>query len=328
MKLMVRRERPSFVPVLATMAAMAALAALVAGTFGCTAGNDKSCNVGADCVSGACLNGSCLPADSGGLDAKLDDGVDGATADSGSGDAPSDVRLDAGGCTPNKDGVITAAEVPLAAGLHATFRVAKDATFGTAGTTGSGGARIWDLSGALAGDADVLVNTLPLAGTWYAPSFPTATYATTLTSSSDLLGVFALDASALSLVGVVSPAGGATRTELKYDPVVPTLPFPLTEGKTLHTSSGVTGVTSGVPSAYNETYDLSVDAHGELLTPFGPFPVLRLKVVLTRTAGVVTITRSYAFVTECFGTVATITSNVGELSDEFTKAAEVRRLAP
>ncbi len=308
----------------------ALLLAGAAGAYGCTAGNDKSCNVGADCVSGACLNGACLPVDSGAvhLDATGDTDPSDTTGDGGKSDGSSDVRPDSGGCSPNGDGVITASEVPIAAGLHATFRVAKDAAFSTAGTAGTGGARIWDLSGALAGDSDVLINTLPLAGTWYAPSFPSATYATSLTTSSDLLGVFTLTATALNLVGVVSPGGGATRTELKYDPVVPTLPFPLLEGKTLHTSAGVTGVTSGVPSAYNETYDLSVDAHGELLTPFGPFQVLRVKVVLTRTAGVVTVTRSYAFVTECFGTVATVTSNVGELADEFTKATEVRRLAP
>lgn len=48
-----------------------------------------------------------------------------------------------------------------------------------------------------------------------------------------------------------------------------------------------------------------------------------------RTVGAVpTVTRTYAFVTECFGTVATVVSRPNELSDEFTATSEIRRLAP
>jgi len=43
---------------------------------------------------------------------------------------------------------------------------------------------------------------------------------------------------------------------------------------------------------------------------------------------VITVTRSDAFVAECFGPVATVTSQTDEQNDEFTNVAEVRRLAP
>ena len=57
--------------------------------------------------------------------------------------------------------------------------------------------------------------------------------------------------------------------------------------------------------------------------------MLRVRVTLVRTVGVIpTTTRSFLFVSECFGTVASITSGDGESRAEFTRAAEVRRLAP
>jgi hypothetical protein len=309
---------------LAAITALVAAAALTHG-LGCAAGNDASCRVGADCVSGACLDGKCVPEST--VDARAD----------GAGDIGADAAIDVGGdgakdggvpgCTPNHDGTITADEVPLAAGLHATFRVAQGATFSTAGTT-SGGKRTWDLSGALAGDKDVLVETLPLAGKWFAPQFSTGTYATPLSSASDLLGIFQVTAASLNLLGVASPTDSATHTELTYATPISTLKFPLTEGASWSVTSNVTGPTSGVPSAFVETYQFSVDAHGDVVTPFGTFPSLRVKIVLTRNAGVLTVTRTYAFVTECFGTIASVVSNPNELSEEFTNAAEVRRLSP
>lgn len=55
-----------------------------------------------------------------------------------------------------------------------------------------------------------------------------------------------------------------------------------------------------------------------------------MKIALVRTIGVlpsITI-RSFAFVTECYGTVATVTSNDNEANAEFTAAKELRRIAP
>jgi hypothetical protein len=64
-------------------------------------------------------------------------------------------------------------------------------------------------------------------------------------------------------------------------------------------------------------------------TPFSTFDVVRVKTVLTRTVGfVATVTRSQLFVTECFGTIATLTSQANELGSEYSDQAEVRRLSP
>jgi hypothetical protein len=55
---------------------------------------------------------------------------------------------------------------------------------------------------------------------------------------------------------------------------------------------------------------------------------VRVAVDFTQNAGVITTHKTYAFVAECYGTVATITSENYETSADFTKAAEVWRLAP
>jgi hypothetical protein len=269
------------------------------------------------------------PTADGGADAQGPDGA--TTGDAGAdGPAPGDASGDGAplSCTPDGDGVVARAEVPLRAGLHATFRVAADVAVSTAGTT-AGGVRTWDLTAALAGDHALLSETQPLAGTWFASTFAGATYAARLADGNDLLGVFEVTDEALLLRGVVSPAAGLTKTELTYDPPVKILAFPLQPGATFTTTSLVTGFASGVWSAYSEKYESQVDAEGQLKTPYGEFHVLRVRTVMTRTVGLlVTTSRTFAFVTDCFGTVATVRSRDNESTAEFTQAAEVWRLSP
>jgi hypothetical protein len=303
--------------------ALALLAALAAAAA-CTSSDGRECRVGADCASGVCTaDGTCVR-------------NDGATSDAAApppppaGDASADAPTDAGdaalpGCTPNHDGTITRDEVPIAPGLRATFRIAQDEDVSTAGTT-SGGKRVWDLSGALPSDANVLVETLPITGTWYAGNFPGASYATKLTASSDLLGVFETASTALLLRGVASPADGVSKTELTNSPAVTVLGFPLKEGASWTSDVNVSGTAAGFPAAYGEKYESKIDASGTLKTPLGTFDVLRVNVLLTR--DLTMTTRTFAFVTECYGTIATITSGSNEQTVEFTHAAEVRRIAP
>ncbi len=301
-------------------------ALLVASSLGaCSSAQSVVCHSGADCASGICAsNGTCGPPD------KLPDA---ALAD---GDGLFDAAVDAPnadvaplGCNANGDDVITAVEVPLKAGLHATFRTATNVTVDTAGKPGPNGTRDWDLSPALPGDQNTIVETLPVTGTWYAGSFPTATYATKLSVSSDLLGVFRSGNSALELLGVVSPSSGSSQTNVSYTPPAATLQFPLQSTSKWSTTSNITGTASGIQVFYSEKYDSQVDAKGTLKTPFGTFPVLRVRIILTHTVGLLaTVTRTFAFVTDCFGTVASITSQSNEQSTEFTSAAEVKRIAP
>ncbi|GAB4206159.1 MAG: hypothetical protein OHK0013_22590 [Sandaracinaceae bacterium] len=297
---------------------------------GCADGSGTACRVGADCASGVCRSdGTCArpmpdagtPVDAAAptVDAHTPPPTDtGPATDSGA-------RV----CAPDRDGTITRAEVPLRAGLYATFRIAEDAVVSTAGVT-MGGARRWDLSGALTGDRDERVELRAPAGAWWAGAFPLATYATELSASSENLGVFEVREDALLLLGVVSPESGLTQTRLTYDPPVPVLRFPLREGDAWTVTSTVSGQALGAVTAYTEEYTFVADASGTIATPFGEVAVIRVRSELERTQGLVPLDarRSFAFVSECLGTVATVTSRSFETDAEFTAASEVRRLAP
>lgn len=266
------------------------------------------CKADGTCAAGTTDGGSALP-----------DGP----AGSGAPDAP------AGACTPNHDGTISASEVPLVAGRSANFRVATDATIDTAGTSGSDGTRAWDLSGMLSGDQTDAIALLSPAGAWWHSDFPDATYATPLAAGSDVLGIFEVTDSGVALLGVASPASGGP-TELAYDPPAEILHLPFGNGDTWTSSSHVTGTLAGVPSNYTENYSSRVDAVGTMTTPYGAFPVLRVATDLTdlQITTPFNSSRTFAWVAECYGTVAKITSQQFESGEEFTDAAEVDRLAP
>lgn len=308
------------------------LCSALSSLVGCADGH-MTCRVGSDCSSGICSSdGMCVHAGDGGP--RADAYVEGGDAGPGNDAfvAPADdANVDGGEriCSPDHDGVVTRAEVPLRAGLRANFRIATNATVDTMGSS-SGGTTTWDYSGALTGDHDELVELLAPGGSWWAASYPTATHAAQLSTSSDNLGVFQITDDALLLLGVVSPSAGVTQTNLAYDPPVVVLQFPLMNGSTFSTTSTVTGQAVGVIAAYTETYTSVVDAAGTLVTPFGTTPALRVRTEMHRTSGIATLTtqRQFTFVAECFGIAATITSGAFETDVEFTSAAEIRRLAP
>ena len=305
-------SRPSF-PGLGALVLVLVLVLVAA----CGEGGDGArCERDEQCASGFCrADGTCAP--------------EGADAGAGVDADPAQPDGATGACAPDNDRIVSRDEVPLEAGRSARFRVALDATIDSAGTMMVDGTRRWALGQTLAGDADVDLTLLAPAGQWWAPEFPAATYAAPLSAESDLLGVFEVSATQVRLLGVVSPSAGLTRTELSYDPPVPVLQLPLTTTSRWMVSSTVSGLATGVLSVYSEDYTFAVDAVGALTTPYGEFPVLRVASDLERTVGVLTTPRrSFAFVAECFGTVATVVSQDFEDGREFTDAAEVRRLAP
>lgn len=296
---------------------------------GC-ASDGPECTRGSDCATGACnATGRCVPSDevdAAKVDGALEPGTDGSTATDT--DADANARRD-GGCLPNKDFRILRDEVPLAAGLRATYKVARDVDIATAGTPGPNDTRSWDFAGDLRGDTLSLVETQKVDDKWYKDDFKTASYATKLSESSTLLGVFQISPSALKLQGVVSPADGVQRTNVTYTPAADILVFPLEPGKTWTTNATVSGMVNGIFSSYTEKYDSIVDAKGTLKAPLGTFTVLRVRTTLTKTVGVfVTTIRSFAWVTECYGTIATASSADNEPNAEFTRSSEVRRIAP
>ncbi len=280
----------------------------------CSGGNADVCTRDDECASHFCrADGTCGPGE-----------VDGGLPDS---EPPPDSSTL---CTPDHDGTIVATEVPLAAGKKATFRISTTATFDTTGQASGTGSRSWDLSGSLAGDVDRELTLDAPAGAWWAGDFPDASYATTLAEGSDLLGVFRVEATGVTLLGVVSPDAGAFSTELTYDPPVTILALPFQAGSTWSSTSTVSGTAQGAIVAYTEHYDSLVDQVGTMTTPYGDFPVLRVATDLERTSGLATLStsRTFAWVAECFGTVATATSQEFESASEFDDPAEVRRLVP
>jgi hypothetical protein len=305
----------------------------------CSAGPGPQCRVGADCASGACrADGTCVPL----MPVDDDAGQPGSDAGTGGGDAAvpdagEPVPPDAGApdagpgptCQQNNDGTITRGEMPMAAGLHATFRIARDVSFSSAGAMQPDGRTLWDFGVALSGDSSERVDLQPISGQWFESDFPGATYSAPLPGDSDLLGVFEATGDALLLRGLVSKTDGFYRTRLTYSPPARLLSFPLSAQSSWTTSSTVTGLLNGGLWTYSERYEATVDRAGEIATPFSRFPGLRVKLVLTQTVGfAVTVTRQFLFVTECFGTVATLVSQPNEFQSEFSSAAEVRRLAP
>lgn len=279
------------------------------------------CVVGADCASGICLSDrTCAPpheSDAGGVDAYVPPGVDGGTPDAGM----------SGRCLPNEDGVVSRLEAPFGPDLSARYAVAADVSVSTVGRTDATG-RHWDYAPALPGDHDFDVATEPLTGRWFVDRYPGASYVARLRDTTDLLGVFRITASALELLGVVSPSDGIGRTELTYDPPVRVLTFPLELGNRWTTDTRVTGYAEGLVAAFAEVYESEVDGRGSVGTPYASFDALRVRVTLTQqlTPFVSRVTRQFLFVAECFGTVAMVVSQQDETEIEFTRAAEVRRL--
>lgn len=293
------------------------LTLFVAICTACGGADGTTCRVNADCASGVCgADGRCAAPD----DAAIDD-LDGGTD-----------MIDAGGgaaCVPDHDGTLQRDEVPLGPGLMAPYRAAQDVVIDTSGVMNGDGTRSWNLDVALEGDHTLLVETTAVADAWWAADFPDASYASRLSESADLLGVFRVTDDALLLLGVVSPEDGAARTSLAYDPPVTVLQFPFAPGASWSSEADVSGVAQGIGVFYTERYESFVDGRGDLDTPYGTFPVLRVRTVLTRTVGfAVTTIRTFLFVAECFGTVATVVSQDNESDVEFTEASEVRRLEP
>lgn len=332
----------------AVVSLLVALAVLATGCDGTEQG--WICRVDAECASGRCLpDGTCgeppTASDDAGAGSRFGDAVQGGSdaatdATSGSDATAADAGItDASGsdagdppaflCKPDHDGKVDRKEMHFAAGLSAPFRVARDAKFQAAGEDVAGQGKVWDLVGPFEGDEDLAVATLPVQGAWFEADFVGATYAAQLDTGSPLLGVFEATGDRLLLRGVVSPENDLFKTSLTYDPPAVVLQFPLDLGTSFQSVSEVKGFKDGVYSIWYETWSSKVDSKGAVKTPFGNFPALRVQTTLTRKVGVMDfVTRSLAWVAECYGTVASARSPLGASSVDFPVADELRRIAP
>jgi hypothetical protein len=233
-------------------------------------------------------------------------------------------------CVPDRDGRISAAELPIAPGVtideyvsasqHAVDLVGKDTP------------RTWDFSAEYPDDARVPVGPVALGAQWYAPSFPGGTFVADAGNGLD--GVYAEDDTALWLYGLAShdAAPQQGKTLLVYDAPVAVLRFPLVDGLGWTEHGHVSnGTLDGLLYLGTDTYDLDVSGIGVVEVPYVRFdPALRVRTHVTvapTTGGTTTSRRQTQFFFECFGEVVRADSQPNEPNADFTDAAVLRRFA-
>ncbi len=235
-------------------------------------------------------------------------------------DADANAPRDIFECLPNLDGQIDADELRAATGIDATYLVGTNRTVDLSGPP-------WDWSED-AGDQKQTFVAVPVDDQWYAPVFPDGEFVVPLDAETD--AIYAQDDGALWLLGFASVA--PDQTLLPYVEPVAVFRFPLVVGDAWTEIGEVTaGIVGQLPYVGTDTYEVEVDAVGEIVLPHLRFTDayrVRTTVTVEPAVGGVTITRRQAsFLFECFGEVARATSRDDEPLEEFTLAAELRRFS-
>ncbi len=205
-------------------------------------------------------------------------------------------------CVPNRDGVLTADELPIAFDATASYYVSTGGTF-TVDLEGP----VWDLSEERAPDQVIALGPQRLGGQWYAGNYPQGQFV--IDAGDGLEGIYHQDDQALWLDGTasreMSPAGG--RTLVIYDRPLAVLRFPLKDGDTFVSSAQHMGSTiAGLPFQGADEVTVSVTGDGRVDVPYVRFsPAFLVDTRVRRTsAGPEATRRSYIFLFECFGEVA------------------------
>jgi len=229
-------------------------------------------------------------------------------------------------CVPDRDGVITAAELPLALGATVTYYAGANRSVDQVLAGGR-----WDLSEERADDDIVQIGPTALRDQWYAGSFASGQFVVDAGNGVD--GIYHQDAQALWLDGTAShaeaPPGG--KTLVVYPQPLAVLRFPLTVGDAFTQTVALTDITiNGLP--FNGTDELTIEVveSGQLEVPYVEFsPVLRVRTHAVRrpSSGGMTSRRQTLWMFECFGEVARAESRPDEASADFTTAAYLRRFA-
>lgn len=239
-------------------------------------------------------------------------------------------------CVPNLDGKIDADEIQPAIGIPLSYLVSPSGvtrTVDVAGTTDANGHTVWDFSVSYANDEVASIQAQNLAGKWYASSFPAdGAFVVAQDAGDRLEGVILFDSNGYHLLGLAStdqnPPEG--QTLYVYNTPIDVFRFPLAPGLTYTSTASVSNaMLRGLPYTGQDSYTVNVDAAGELILPSITFTQslrVRTTVVATPAAGAAVTTKQVSFLFECFGEVARATSQTGETQDDFTTAAEVRRL--
>jgi hypothetical protein len=230
-------------------------------------------------------------------------------------------------CVPNRDGQITADELPIAYGATLDYYTGMNPSVDLVASND-----IWDLSAELPDDTVVALGPVALTDQWYAGMFPGAQFA--VDAGSGLDGVYHQDATALWLDGTAShDAAPTNRTFVHYAEPIAVLRFPIHDGDAFSTTGtlGEGTTIAGLPFLGSDVVDIDVTGSGRLDVPYVDFsPVLRVRTHVTRTPTTGTPVvgkRTTIFMFECFGEVARAESKQDEPNPDFTTAAYLRRFA-
>ena len=237
-------------------------------------------------------------------------------------------------CAPDLDGTLTAVELPTVIDTPARYLInpaGKDRTVDVAGAT-SGAAHTWSFGIDFADDQTLSVTATRLAGKWYATSFPDGQFVTPQDAGNTLEAIYRRDDAGVYLLGIASTAEAPPegKTLVVYQKAILVAKLPLAPGASWISSSDVTGATiRGLPYAGKDTYEVTDDAIGKLVThdfTFDQVHRVRTKVTVSPSAGKAVVRRQVSFFTECLGEVVRAVSRDDEPSEDFTNAAELRRL--
>lgn len=228
-------------------------------------------------------------------------------------------------CVPNRDGKITADELPIALGATVTYYTGTNRTVNLAGTSGH-----FDLSQESPDDTVIALGPVQLATQWYADQFPAGQFV--VDAGSGLDGIYHQDDRALWLDGTASQSDGSAKTLIRYADPIALLRFPLVDGLAYSTTAPLASATvAGLPFVGTDQIDVDVTAGERLDVPYVEFsPVLRVRTHVTRTPSTGTPVvgkRTTLFMFECFGELARAESKQDEPAADFTTAAYLRRFA-
>jgi hypothetical protein len=245
-------------------------------------------------------------------------------------------------CQPNLDGRIDATEVVKVADIvnvqdtTASFLISPTGVsrqIDIKGAVNHDGQLDWDWSVDYADDQVERLGVQLINGKWYENYFPRGQFVLAM-DAIHAEGVYSQDDEGLWLHGYASadekPPEG--KTLAIYAEPVAMLRFPLQAGSSWVAAGDVqrdTGMLFGLPFASHDSYTFNVDATGRLELPdvdFTQVHRLRTHLQIVPTTGPIVDRRTVSFLFECFGTVAVALAPQGETNDDFTVAAEVRRL--
>jgi len=237
-------------------------------------------------------------------------------------------------CVPNLDGKIDARELTPSIGIAATYLVSPAGRERTVDLVGGqrDGKTVWSFGVDFADDQVARIQAAKLEGKWYAASFAGVNNAivTPIDAGAQTEGIYTHDDTAFSLHGVASSTDGPNKTLLVYKTPIQLYKFPLQPGSKYTSTGEVTnGTFRGLPYAGRDTYEVNVDAAGEVSLPdFTLTQALRVKtkVTIAPAAGQVTTQRQTSFFFECLGEVVRATSKLEEADENFSTATELRRL--